>query len=141
MLMCRSPHYSVQRLNDRKKFQVIVGHVLKRSCPINPPAVVCQPNLASQATVHQMSSGTARLKRRLDEQGINYTNKRAVENFCLVRLSGTEVQQNECVNSHPSSRLALHCLPWRKRTRMNLFPYGSKMYARLIAFSYPLLRM
>jgi hypothetical protein len=34
-----------------------------------------------------MSSGTARLKRRLDEQGVNYTNKRAVENFCLVRLS------------------------------------------------------
>jgi G patch domain-containing protein 1 len=34
-----------------------------------------------------MSSGTARLKRRLDEQGINYTNKKAVENFCLVRSS------------------------------------------------------
>ena len=33
-----------------------------------------------------MSSGTARLKRRLDDQGINYTNKRAVENFCLVRF-------------------------------------------------------
>ncbi|KAH9983914.1 hypothetical protein BJV74DRAFT_849131 [Russula compacta] len=31
-----------------------------------------------------MSSGTARLKRRLDEQGINYTNKKAVENFCLI---------------------------------------------------------
>ncbi|KAH9957983.1 hypothetical protein BGW80DRAFT_1465564, partial [Lactifluus volemus] len=31
-----------------------------------------------------MSSGTARLKRRLDEQGVNYTNKRAVENFCLI---------------------------------------------------------
>ncbi|KAI0305795.1 hypothetical protein B0F90DRAFT_1872703 [Multifurca ochricompacta] len=31
-----------------------------------------------------MSSGTARLKRRLDEQGVNYTNKKAVENFCLI---------------------------------------------------------
>ena len=36
-----------------------------------------------------MSSGTARLKRRLDDQGINYTNKKAVENFCLVRLTAT----------------------------------------------------
>ena len=36
-----------------------------------------------------MSSGTARLKRRLDEQGVNYTNKKAVENFCLVRLTAT----------------------------------------------------
>ena len=35
---------------------------------------------------HPMSSGTARLKRKLDEQGISYTNKRAVENFCLVRF-------------------------------------------------------
>jgi hypothetical protein len=43
-----------------------------------------------------MSSGTARLKRRLDEQGINYTKKKAVENFCLVRLSSTtKVAQNE----------------------------------------------
>jgi hypothetical protein len=37
-----------------------------------------------------MSSGTARLKRRLDEQGVNYTNKRAVENFCLVRPTSAE---------------------------------------------------
>jgi hypothetical protein len=37
-----------------------------------------------------MSSGTAQLKRTLDEQGINYTNKKAVENFCLVRLTRTE---------------------------------------------------
>jgi hypothetical protein len=37
-----------------------------------------------------MSSGTARLKRRLDEQGITYTNKKAVENFCLVRLIASE---------------------------------------------------
>ncbi|KAH8983155.1 hypothetical protein EDB86DRAFT_3106500 [Lactarius hatsudake] len=31
-----------------------------------------------------MSTGTARLKRRLDEQGINYTNKKAAENYCLI---------------------------------------------------------
>jgi len=43
-----------------------------------------------------MSSGTARLKRKLDEQGINYTNKKAVENFCLVRLYSTiKVARNE----------------------------------------------
>lgn len=41
-----------------------------------------------------MSSGTARLKRRLDEQGINYTNKRAVENFCLVRFFCPVCRQN-----------------------------------------------
>lgn len=47
--------------------------------------------LALQSTVYRsMSSGTARLKRRLDEQGITYTSKKAVENFCLVRLTGTE---------------------------------------------------
>lgn len=34
-----------------------------------------------------MSTGTARLKRRLDEQGVNYTSKKAAENYCLVRLS------------------------------------------------------
>ena len=34
-----------------------------------------------------MSTGTARLKRKLDEQGINYTSKKAAENYCLVRLS------------------------------------------------------
>jgi hypothetical protein len=33
--------------------------------------------------------------------------------------------------THISSRSALPCLPWRKRTRTNLFPYGSKTYARL----------
>ncbi|KAI0272592.1 hypothetical protein BC834DRAFT_857452 [Gloeopeniophorella convolvens] len=31
-----------------------------------------------------MSSGVARLKRRLDDQGVNYTNKKATENFCLI---------------------------------------------------------
>ncbi|KAI9458144.1 hypothetical protein BJY52DRAFT_437826 [Lactarius psammicola] len=31
-----------------------------------------------------MSTGTARLKRRLDEQGINYTGKKAAENYCLI---------------------------------------------------------
>lgn len=31
-----------------------------------------------------MSSGTARLKRRLDEQGVNYTSKKAAENYCLI---------------------------------------------------------
>ncbi|KAI9507034.1 hypothetical protein F5148DRAFT_1299856 [Russula earlei] len=31
-----------------------------------------------------MSGRTAQLKWRLDEQGINYTNKKAVENFCLI---------------------------------------------------------
>ncbi|KAH9066795.1 hypothetical protein EDB87DRAFT_1588266 [Lactarius vividus] len=31
-----------------------------------------------------MSTGTARLKRRLDEQGINYTSKKAAENYCLI---------------------------------------------------------
>lgn len=47
--------------------------------------------LALQSTAYRsMSSGTARLKRRLDEQGVNYTNKKAVENFCLVRLTATE---------------------------------------------------
>jgi hypothetical protein len=47
--------------------------------------------LALQSTAYRsMSSGTARLKRRLDDQGINYTNKKAVENFCLVRLIATE---------------------------------------------------
>jgi len=34
-----------------------------------------------------MSTRTARLKRKLDEQGINYTSKKATENYCLVRLS------------------------------------------------------
>jgi hypothetical protein len=74
-----------------------------------------------------MSSGTARLKRRLDEQGINYTNKRAVENFCLVRLSAASEGQ-----THLSSRSVHPYLPWRKRTPMNSFPYGNKMYARQI---------
>jgi len=46
-----------------------------------------------------MSSGTARLKRRLDDQGINYTNKRAVENFCLVRLSACQNAFNQLARS------------------------------------------
>jgi hypothetical protein len=81
-----------------------------------------------------MSSGTARLKRRLDDQGINYTNKKAVENFCLVRLTAT-LNRGALKLTHISSRSALRCLPWRKRTRTNLFPYGNKMYARLFNFS------
>jgi hypothetical protein len=52
-----------------------------------------------------MSSGTARLKRRLDEQGINYTNKKAVENFCLVRLPIEYVS-----DGHPTSRLDRYTL-------------------------------
>jgi len=35
------------------------------------------------------------------------------------------------------SRLALHYLPWRKRIPTSLFLYGSKTYARPIAFSLP----
>jgi hypothetical protein len=80
-----------------------------------------------------MSSGTARLKRRLDEQGINYANKRAVENFCLVCLPGATKRRFKPTRVLVVSRSALHCLPWRKRMPMNLFLYGSKKYARPIA--------
>jgi hypothetical protein len=59
-------------------------------CALRETIVVVNP-LALQSTAYRsMSSGTARLKRRLDEQGINYGNKKAVENFCLVRLTATE---------------------------------------------------
>jgi len=59
--------------------------------------------LTLQSTVYRsMSSGTARLKRRLDEQGVNYTNKKAIENFCLVRPTGTRGASFEMrVNVHP----------------------------------------
>jgi hypothetical protein len=65
------------------------GHVCV--CRHAKPFIGVVNPLALQSTVYRsMSSGTARLKRRLDEQGINYTNKKAVENFCLVRLTATE---------------------------------------------------
>jgi hypothetical protein len=55
-----------------------------------------------------MSSGTARLKRRLDEQGITYTSKKAVENFCLVRLTGIRGCFEMKVNAQP--RLDRHSI-------------------------------
>lgn len=67
--------------------------------------------LALQSTAYRsMSSGTARLKRRLDDQGVNYTNKRASENFCLVRLTATEglqfgVDAHLCLDRHSLASL------------------------------------
>jgi hypothetical protein len=66
----------------------------------------------SGSSVHgTMSTGTARLKRRLDEQGINYTTKKAAENYCLVRLSAEvfpldrERERTSCLDRHST------CLP------------------------------
>lgn len=53
-----------------------------------------------------MSTGTARLKRRLDEQGINYTSNKAAENYCLVRLSAETLSL--CCDGERTSRLDWH---------------------------------
>jgi hypothetical protein len=78
------------------------------------------------------------VKRRLDEQGINYTSKKAAENYCLVRLSADILSL--CCEGERTSRQ--DCLPREKdanekRTRMNSFQYGNKMYARIGYSSLP----
>ena len=97
-----------------------------------PAPELSESSLSPEPHIYaSMGSGTARLKRRLDKQGIKLREQDSREEYlpgAFVRCHKTSVQINSPTRVLVVSRSALHCLPWRKRMPMNLFLYGSKKY-------------